>query len=62
MKNNPVLQKLAKALTSPDIKRFLEDKYEGSSITALQTDFFLEVKNYNRLNFTVTVVPFESES
>jgi len=33
-KNDPSLQKLAKALTSPDVKKFIEDKYKGSIIPA----------------------------
>ncbi len=31
-KNDPALQKLVKALTSPGVKKFIEDKYKGSSI------------------------------
>lgn len=33
-KDDPALQKLAKALTSPDVKKFIEDKYQGSIIPA----------------------------
>lgn len=33
-KNDPALQKLAKALTSPDVKKFIEDKYKGSIVPA----------------------------
>lgn len=33
-KDDPALQKLAKALTSPDVKKFIEDKYKGSIIPA----------------------------
>ncbi|AHF06409.1 MetQ/NlpA family ABC transporter substrate-binding protein [Desulfitobacterium metallireducens] len=31
-KDDPNLQKLMKALTSPDVKKFIEDKYQGSVI------------------------------
>lgn len=33
-KNDPALQKLAKTLTSPDVKKFIEDKYKGSIVPA----------------------------
>ncbi|SHI07268.1 MetQ/NlpA family ABC transporter substrate-binding protein [Desulfosporosinus lacus] len=33
-KDDPALQKLAKALTSPDVKKFIEDKYKGSIVPA----------------------------
>ena len=33
-KDNAALQKLAKALNSPEIKKFIEDKYQGSIIPA----------------------------
>jgi D-methionine transport system substrate-binding protein len=33
-KNDPALQKLAKALTSPEVKKFIEDKYKGSIVPA----------------------------
>ncbi|ODA42327.1 MetQ/NlpA family ABC transporter substrate-binding protein [Desulfosporosinus sp. BG] len=33
-KNDPALQKLAKALTSPSVKKFIEDKYQGSIVPA----------------------------
>ena len=33
-KNDPALQKLAKALTSPVVKKFIEDKYKGSIVPA----------------------------
>lgn len=33
-KNDPALQKLAKALTSPDVKKFIEDNYKGSIVPA----------------------------
>ncbi|TGE33660.1 MetQ/NlpA family ABC transporter substrate-binding protein [Desulfosporosinus sp. Sb-LF] len=32
--NDPALQKLAKALTSPEVKKFIEDKYKGSIVAA----------------------------
>lgn len=31
-KNDPALQKLVKALTSADVKKFIEDKYKGSIV------------------------------
>jgi len=33
-KNDPALQKLAKVLTSPEVKKFIEDKYKGSIVPA----------------------------
>ena len=33
-KNDPALQKLAKALTSPAVKQFIEDKYKGAIVSA----------------------------
>ncbi|MDQ7092000.1 MetQ/NlpA family ABC transporter substrate-binding protein [Desulfosporosinus sp. PR] len=33
-KNDPALQKLAKTLTSPDVKKFITDKYKGSIVPA----------------------------
>ncbi|WP_197079282.1 MetQ/NlpA family ABC transporter substrate-binding protein [Desulfosporosinus sp. I2] len=33
-KNDPALQKLAKALTSPGVKKFIEDNYKGSIVPA----------------------------
>lgn len=33
-KNDPALQKLAKALTSPAVKQFIEDKYKGAIVPA----------------------------
>lgn len=33
-KDDPALQKLAKALTSPEVKKFIEDKYKGSIVPA----------------------------
>jgi len=33
-KNDPALQKLVKALTSPEVKKFIEDKYKGSIVPA----------------------------
>lgn len=33
-KNDAALQKLAKALTTPDVKKFIEDKYKGSIVPA----------------------------
>ena len=32
--NRPELQKLAKALTSPEVKKFIEDKYKGAVVPA----------------------------
>lgn len=32
--NRPELQKLAKALTSPEVKKFIEDKYQGAVVPA----------------------------
>ncbi|MBP2651009.1 MAG: transporter substrate-binding protein [Firmicutes bacterium] len=32
--NDPALQKLAKVLTSPEVKKFIEDKYQGSILPA----------------------------
>lgn len=32
--NNPALQKLAKALTSPEVKQFIESKYKGAVVPA----------------------------
>ncbi|WP_433944025.1 MetQ/NlpA family ABC transporter substrate-binding protein [Paenibacillus sp. SN-8-1] len=33
-KDSEAIQKLAKALTSPDVKKFIEDKYQGSIVPA----------------------------
>lgn len=33
-KTDPALQKLTKALTSPNVKKFIEDKYKGSIVPA----------------------------
>ncbi|EHQ87824.1 MetQ/NlpA family ABC transporter substrate-binding protein [Desulfosporosinus youngiae] len=33
-KDDPALQKLAKALTSPEVKTFIEEKYQGSIVPA----------------------------
>lgn len=33
-KNDPALQKLAQALTSPSVKKFIEDNYKGSIVPA----------------------------
>lgn len=33
-KDSEAIQKLAKALTSPDVKKFIEDKYKGSIVPA----------------------------
>ncbi|AET66414.1 lipoprotein, YaeC family [Desulfosporosinus orientis DSM 765] len=33
-KDDPALQKLAKALTSPEVKKFIEEKYKGSIVPA----------------------------
>lgn len=33
-KDDPALQKLVKALTSPEVKKFIEDKYKGSIVPA----------------------------
>jgi D-methionine transport system substrate-binding protein len=33
-KDNPALQKLAKALNSPEVKKFIEEKYNGSVVPA----------------------------
>ena len=33
-KDNEALQKLAKALNSPEVKKFIEDKYKGSVVAA----------------------------
>ncbi|UOF92716.1 MetQ/NlpA family ABC transporter substrate-binding protein [Fodinisporobacter ferrooxydans] len=32
--NNPAIQKLAKALTSPEVKKFIEEKYKGAIVPA----------------------------
>ena len=32
--NRPELQKLAKALTSPEVKKFIEEKYKGAVVPA----------------------------
>lgn len=32
--NRPELQKLAKAITSPEVKKFIEDKYQGAVVPA----------------------------
>ncbi len=34
--NDPAIQKLAALLTSPEVKKFIEDKYQGSVIPAFQ--------------------------
>jgi D-methionine transport system substrate-binding protein len=33
-KKNPAIVKLDKALQSPEVKKFLEDKYQGSCVPA----------------------------
>lgn len=33
-KNDPALQKLSKALNSPEVKKFIEDKYQGAIVPA----------------------------